>query len=166
MLNLFWKTFLPGAAFTRLQTLHFVPRFPEIFNGNGSNSSILLSFIFFLDRRIVSYGPCQFPTLGFVVERFKQHINFVREPFWKLVLTHTKDKVKVGFGFLAKNTFIFDKFLNLLILLTKRKRKEYYFWNKMQKIHSSNPFNKAIQFSFRQNSCGTERICSTRTLWQ
>ncbi|PAV79874.1 hypothetical protein WR25_22319 [Diploscapter pachys] len=89
-----------GAAFTRLQTLHFAPRFPEIFNGN--------------DRRIVSYGPCQFPTLGFVVERFKQHINFVREPFWKLVLAHTKDKVKAEF--LWDRTHLFDKDVVTVIL--------------------------------------------------
>ena len=62
---------------------------------------------FFLDHRIVSYGPCQFPTLGFVVERFKQHINFIREPFWKLLLTHTKDKVKVRFGLLEEKKCLY-----------------------------------------------------------
>ena len=41
-----------GAAFTRFQTL----RLQKKFDG-------------FSDNGIVSYGPCQFPTLGFVVER-------------------------------------------------------------------------------------------------
>jgi len=35
-------------------------------------------------------GPCQFPTLGFVVERYFRVQNFVPEPFWKLQLTATK----------------------------------------------------------------------------
>jgi DNA topoisomerase III len=41
-----------GAAFTRFQTL----RLQKKFDG-------------FADNGVVSYGPCQFPTLGFVVER-------------------------------------------------------------------------------------------------
>jgi DNA topoisomerase III len=41
-----------GAAFTRFQTL----RLQKKFDG-------------FSDHGVVSYGPCQFPTLGFVVER-------------------------------------------------------------------------------------------------
>jgi DNA topoisomerase-3 len=45
-----------GASFTRLQTLSF----KEIFFGNYTNNA----------KQILSYGPCQFPTLGFVVERY------------------------------------------------------------------------------------------------
>lgn len=37
-----------------------------------------------LDRRIVSYGSCQIPTLGFVVERYNAIDNFIEEPFWKI----------------------------------------------------------------------------------
>jgi hypothetical protein len=35
-------------------------------------------------------GPCQFPTLGFVVERYFRVQNFVPEPFWRIQLTATK----------------------------------------------------------------------------
>lgn len=42
-----------GAAFTRFQTL----RLQKKFDG-------------FSEQGVVSYGPCQFPTLGFVVERY------------------------------------------------------------------------------------------------
>jgi DNA topoisomerase-3 len=35
--------------------------------------------------KIVSYGSCQFPTLGFVVYRFLEHMQFESEVFWKLV---------------------------------------------------------------------------------
>ncbi|KAI8811291.1 DNA topoisomerase [Cladochytrium replicatum] len=55
-----------GAAFTRFQTLHAQVRFVE------------------LAKKILSYGSCQFPTLGFVVDQYKRHQNFVSEPFWKL----------------------------------------------------------------------------------
>ena len=43
-----------GAAFTRFQTMRLQKLFPES-----------------LTNKLVSYGSCQFPTMGFVVERFK-----------------------------------------------------------------------------------------------
>ena len=43
-------------------------------------------------------GPCQFPTLGFIVDRYLKHKNFVPEPFWKIFVEHTK----VSFHFLQK----------------------------------------------------------------
>eukprot|EP00466_Bigelowiella_natans_P007193 jgi/Bigna1/57958/fgenesh1_pm.42_\ len=62
-----------GAAFTRWQTMHFQKRFEGV---DG----------------VVSYGPCQFPTLGFVVERFLERESFVSEPFWKIAVTHKPEK--------------------------------------------------------------------------
>lgn len=55
-----------GCAFTRFQTLHLRKRF----------SSQISS--------VVSYGACQFPTLGFVVERYKEVQAFVPEDFFKI----------------------------------------------------------------------------------
>jgi DNA topoisomerase-3 len=60
-----------GAAFTRFQTLRIQKAFAGV-----------------LSENLVSYGSCQFPTLGFVVERFKDRENFVSEPFWKIQVTH------------------------------------------------------------------------------
>lgn len=57
-----------GAAFTRFQTLRLRQVFPNV-----------------LAEQLISYGSCQFPTLGFVVERYKQVQAFIPEPFWKLV---------------------------------------------------------------------------------
>ncbi len=37
-----------------------------------------------LARQLLSYGSCQFPTMGFVVERYKAIQNFVPEAFWKI----------------------------------------------------------------------------------
>ncbi len=56
-----------GAAFTRFQTLRLQQRFAAV-----------------LSDKLISYGSCQFPTLGFVVERYKAIQNFVPEDFWKI----------------------------------------------------------------------------------
>ncbi|KAI0984842.1 hypothetical protein GJ496_001558 [Pomphorhynchus laevis] len=60
-----------GASFTRFQTLRFQNVFPHL-----------------LKDSLISYGSCQFPTLGFVVERFKQRENFIREQFWYIEVRH------------------------------------------------------------------------------
>ena len=39
---------------------------------------------------MLSYGPCQFPTLGFIVDRYKQIRDFKPEKFWYLALKVTK----------------------------------------------------------------------------
>ncbi|KAH9278374.1 DNA topoisomerase 3-alpha [Echinococcus granulosus] len=56
-----------GAAFTRFQTLRLKRVFPRA-----------------LADQLISYGSCQFPTLGFVVERFREVESFIPEPFWKI----------------------------------------------------------------------------------
>ena len=65
---------MSGAAFTRLQTLRLQRSYPQT-----------------LADKLISYGSCQFPTLGFVVERYKDRENFVSEPFWKIVVRHTRE---------------------------------------------------------------------------
>lgn len=59
-----------GAAFTRFQTM----RLQKKFDG-------------FSDQGVISYGPCQFPTLGFVVERWARIETFRPEEFWFIELT-------------------------------------------------------------------------------
>ena len=58
---------ISGAAFTRFQTLRLQKVFPET-----------------LKETLISYGSCQFPTLGFVVERYKAIQEFIPEQFWKI----------------------------------------------------------------------------------
>ncbi|KMV66311.1 topoisomerase IA [Encephalitozoon cuniculi EcunIII-L] len=53
-----------GSAFTRLQTLSL---------GRARQG-----------KKILSFGPCQVPTLGFVVERARERESFVPEIFWTL----------------------------------------------------------------------------------
>ncbi|KAF8356784.1 hypothetical protein PRIPAC_91779 [Pristionchus pacificus] len=72
-----------GAAFTRLQTLHLQRRSRLFASG---------------DKQVVSYGSCQFPTLGFVVERYKEIESFIAEPFWKLIVEVTREGMKVDFA--------------------------------------------------------------------
>ena len=52
-----------GAAFTRFQTLRLQKKYENL-------------------DSMISYGPCQFPTLGFVVERYHKIEAFVSEKFW------------------------------------------------------------------------------------
>ena len=68
-----------GASFTRFQSLSF----RHIVSPQS--------------KLVLSYGPCQFPTLGFLVERQRQIDDFVPEPFWYLsvhVPTDTNSKKK------------------------------------------------------------------------
>ncbi|RSH92151.1 DNA topoisomerase [Saitozyma podzolica] len=66
-----------GAAFTRLTTLSLQNRVPE------------------LAQQVVSYGPCQFPTLGFVVDQYNRVQSFVPETFWYIyVVIEREDEDK------------------------------------------------------------------------
>ena len=46
---------------------------------------------------LISYGSCQFPTLGFVVERFLAVERFKPEPYWKLKVMDIRDDISVEF---------------------------------------------------------------------
>lgn len=46
---------------------------------------------------LISYGSCQFPTLGFVVERFLAIERFRSEPYWKIKVMNIHDDISVEF---------------------------------------------------------------------
>lgn len=81
-----------GAAFTRMQTLALQNMFPQQGEERG---------------KLISYGSCQFPTLGFVVDRYLRVRNFVPEPFWLIRLTHLKDDIEVKFNW--RRGHLFDR---------------------------------------------------------
>ncbi|CXJ04484.1 DNA topoisomerase 3, putative [Plasmodium berghei] len=55
------------------------------------------------DTKIISYGPCQFPTLGFVVNRYLQIKNFNNEYYWT---------IKMGYLYQDKNSNNSNLFLD------------------------------------------------------
>lgn len=77
-----------GAAFTRFQTLRLQKIFPNV-----------------LSNQLISYGSCQFPTLGFVVERFKAIQAFVPETFYKIKVTHFYEDMTVDFSWKRNRLF-------------------------------------------------------------
>lgn len=78
-----------GAAFTRLQTL-------ELQNLSQR-----------MKDQIVSYGSCQFPTLGFVVDRYLRVRNFKPENFWLIKLVHVREGITVNFHW--RRVHLFDR---------------------------------------------------------
>ncbi|KAG0049671.1 DNA topoisomerase [Gryganskiella cystojenkinii] len=73
-----------GASFTRFQTLSF--------------KHLVFQAGDFEKKNIISFGPCQFPTLGFVVDQYRKVERFTPEKFWKLELKHTKDGIEAAFS--------------------------------------------------------------------
>ncbi|KAK9464761.1 DNA topoisomerase [Lipomyces arxii] len=78
-----------GAAFTRFQTLSLKDTARQ------------------LNDALISYGSCQFPTLGFIVDRFKRVQDFRPEQFWYIKLVVNKDKSNVNFNW--KRGHLFDQ---------------------------------------------------------
>ena len=59
-----------GISFSRLLSKNILNKYPEIKRIFGTNS--------------ITYGPCQTPTLGFVVDRAEQIMKFTPEKYWTI----------------------------------------------------------------------------------
>ncbi|ONK76464.1 uncharacterized protein A4U43_C03F28160 [Asparagus officinalis] len=81
-----------GASFTRFQTMLLKDAFVLDFPGD--------------DRSVVlSYGPCQFPTLGFIVERYWEIQAHEPEEFWTINCSHTSDEGTTIFKWIYDRSF-------------------------------------------------------------
>lgn len=86
-----------GCAFTRFQT--------KFFQGHYGD----------LDSSLISYGPCQTPTLGFCVQRADEIANFVPETYWVLQVTVGNPSVNLDWSRgRVFNREIANMFLNML----------------------------------------------------
>lgn len=54
---------------------------------------------------VASYGTCQFPTLGFVVDRYKRVKRFKPEPFWYIEVETMKENKKTVFSWVRGHFF-------------------------------------------------------------
>ncbi|KAG0678368.1 DNA topoisomerase [Pichia californica] len=77
-----------GVAFTRILTKGLQDTIRRLNSRNDGNKN---------DKSIISYGPCQFPTLGFVVDRHLRIKNFKAESFWYIDLKVKKGHSKYNF---------------------------------------------------------------------
>lgn len=86
-----------GCAFTRFQTKFFQGRYGD------------------LDASLISYGPCQTPTLGFCVQRHDQIQTFKPETYWCVQVTaKTKDDQAVALEW--QRVRCFDKDVAMMFL--------------------------------------------------
>ncbi|WOH07973.1 hypothetical protein DCAR_0727408 [Daucus carota subsp. sativus] len=81
-----------GASFTRFQTMLLRDAFVLDFAADGRNV-------------VLSYGPCQFPTLGFVVERYWEIQSHEPEEFWTVNCTHNADDCTASFNWMRGHLF-------------------------------------------------------------
>ena len=78
-----------GCAFTRFLTINM----KKMFRGS-------------FDKFTISFGPCQFPTLGFVVERYKECERFTREQYWSINVRVGKTDFSWARGRIFSPTFV------------------------------------------------------------
>ncbi|KAG7664854.1 TOP3 [[Candida] subhashii] len=64
-------------------------------------------------KSVASYGTCQFPTLGFVVDRYKRVKSFVPEPFWYIDVEIYKENKKTSFNWVRGH--LFDRLFVVLL---------------------------------------------------
>lgn len=90
-----------GCAFTRFQTKFFQGRYGD------------------LDSSLISFGPCQTPTLGFCVQRHDEIQQFKPESFWYVQVT-VEPELKLEW----QRVRIFDKEIAMIFFNIVKEQKE------------------------------------------
>lgn len=104
-----------GAALTRFQSLNLqgrcgLPSDAMISYGSHKNSPYPRNLQTY---SLINLGSCQFPTLGFVVERYLRVKGFTPEQFWYLKLVQSYGDTQIGFKW--KRTRLFDRMVTVLL---------------------------------------------------
>lgn len=81
-----------GASFTRFQTMLLKNEFVIDIAGDDRNL-------------VLSYGPCQFPTLGFIVERYWEIQAHEPEEYWVINCFHTTEEGTANFHWMRGHMF-------------------------------------------------------------
>ncbi|TYI54322.1 hypothetical protein E1A91_D11G066700v1 [Gossypium mustelinum] len=81
-----------GASFTRFQTMLLRDKF--VIDSATDDRNLVLS-----------YGPCQFATLGFVVERYWEVQSHEPEEFWTINCSHRSDEGVATFNWMRGHLF-------------------------------------------------------------
>ncbi|KAI3992371.1 hypothetical protein MKX01_030092 [Papaver californicum] len=82
-----------GASITRFQTMLLKDSFViDVYGNDGRNM-------------VLSYGPCQFPTLGFIVERYWEIQAHEPEEFWMINCSHTSEDGTSNFNWMRGHLF-------------------------------------------------------------
>ncbi|KAJ7519084.1 hypothetical protein O6H91_20G022100 [Diphasiastrum complanatum] len=81
-----------GASFTRFQTMLL-------------RDCFVLPYLEEEKKLVLSYGPCQFPTLGFIVERYWQVQAHEPEEFWTISCFYSAESGDASFSWLRGRLF-------------------------------------------------------------
>ena len=95
--------FKVGVCFTRLFSIEIL-RYIKKYNKRG------------LEKRVMSYGPCQTPTLWFCVQRFKERRKYIRKSYYKIFVEFLDDNGDEQKLYLDK---IFDNLKELKKVINK-----------------------------------------------
>ncbi|KAI9715325.1 MAG: DNA topoisomerase [Chrysothrix sp. TS-e1954] len=103
-----------GASFTRWQTLSLKPMIEHLDEELGPISYGIAH----LDKSTPlkadkTSGSCQFPTLGFVVDRYFRVKSFRPETFWRIQVWHNRDDKRVAFNW--SRGHLFDRMVVTLL---------------------------------------------------
>ena len=104
-----------GCAFTRFQTKFFQGKYGD------------------LDSNLISYGPCQTPTLGFCVERHDIIQTFTPEPYWIIEMSITTGNTTLPLTYARGR--IFDQQVAHTFLLLIKEHSEVTVTAVKQSVH-------------------------------